>query len=485
MKQCALIIGNNAYPDAVLKNAVNDATDIAARLTELGFTCTLATDASHKEMDQNLSVFASHLSLNEVGLFFFAGHGMQIDGENYLAAVDTNFERELDAKFSCLPLNKVIETMELGSGRTSIIILDACRNNPYERRWRGAALRGLAPVYAPKGMIIGYATSPGQVASDGNGRNGAYSEAILSHLNQQDLSIETFFKRVRNSLSSSTNGKQISWEHTSLMGDYFFNHSRATTSTVTAYSEEVLSDGAYLPRGPLQDIIAGLKSCDWHQQNPAMGSLSPQRLENVGKDDCFVLGRNIYQASCGGSFSAVSFVESLGQSLSPYSEFARLHLLNGILYEIYFDSRGLKRKRAKADKLDEVFALEESPSFSDSFEFIHKALQPYLAELFYVPGSKTEVCLDVVLGENGELPAVTRVCFEGQNILYNAAGDGYFDASTELTGNTENRITLRARISAALATPSFRLKLTYTGVPLAGDKFEAPYILNLQRIAPK
>lgn len=405
--------------------------------------------------------------------------------DGHLAAVDTNFERELDAQYSCLPLNKVIETMEAAGGRTSIIILDACRNNPYERRWRSTAPGGLAPVYAPKGMIIGYATSPGQVASDGTGRNGAYTEAILSHVSQQDLSIEGFFKRVRNSLSSSTNGKQISWEHTSLMGDYVFNHSRASTGVVTAYSDEALADGAYLPRGPLRDIISGLKSHDWYQQNPAMNLISPPRFEEAGKDECFVLGRNIYQASSGGSRSASSFMQGLAHSLSPYSDFARLHLLNGMLYELYFDSRGIKRKSVKAGNLDEVFVLEESPAFSSSFDFIRKALQPYLGELFYVPGSMSDICVDVVIGKVGDSPAVTKVCFEGQNILYNGAGDGYFDSSTELTGHTERRATLRAKLSSALGAPTFRLKTSYVGISLAEDKFEAPLFLNLQRIAPK
>src|SRR5262249_29192044 len=163
------------------------------------------------------------------------------------------------------------------------------------------------------------------------------------------------FKRVRNTLSSSTNGKQISWEHTSLMGDYFFNNSHDTTSTVTAYSDEALADATYHPRSSLREIIIGLKSYDWHQQNPAISQLSPSIVDNAGKDDCFVLGRNLYQTSCSSSFGASSFMENLGVSLSRYSEFAKLHILNGMLYEIYFNSQGLKRKRAKATRLDEVF----------------------------------------------------------------------------------------------------------------------------------
>ncbi|MHA6853692.1 caspase family protein [Ralstonia pseudosolanacearum] len=101
---------------------------------------------------------------------------------------------------------------------------DACRNNPFERAWsRSLSSRGLTPVYAPRATLVAYATSPGQVASDGSGRNGAYTAALLQHLAIPDRSIESMFKRVRNSLSTATGGREISWEHTSLAGDFLFN----------------------------------------------------------------------------------------------------------------------------------------------------------------------------------------------------------------------------------------------------------------------
>lgn len=211
----ALCIGTAQYPEAPLKNPVNDATDLSRRLEALGFSCKLCLDGSHKSMNEALKDFTSELSGAEVGLFFFAGHGMQISGENYLTAIDTDFTSETEAKYSSLSLNKVIEVLEKGDNATSIIILDACRNNPYERRWRGGEFLGLAPVYAPKGTIIAYATSPGQTASDGDNKNGAFTSALLNHVDNQNLTIEDLFKRVRNTLSAMTSGKQTSWEHTS------------------------------------------------------------------------------------------------------------------------------------------------------------------------------------------------------------------------------------------------------------------------------
>lgn len=266
MNKIALIIGNAAYPESQLANPVNDANAIGEKLKRLGFETILRTDATNKVMEEALADFASNLATRDVALFFFAGHGMQIDGRNYLTAINTNFDREIDAKYSSIPLDKVIETMEKGSNKTDIIILDACRTNPYERRWRGVDSRGLAPVYAPKGMIIGYATSPGQVAYDGDGHNGAYTDALLRHVSTPDITIEDLFKRVRNTLSSSTRGRQISWEHTSLMGDFYFNYSFVTEELVAEYGENAIADADYQPTSgdKAREIIGGLKSHNWY-----------------------------------------------------------------------------------------------------------------------------------------------------------------------------------------------------------------------------
>ncbi len=151
-KLTALVIGNAAYPaPAQLKNPVHDAQDVSATVKACDFSVTTVADSGLKDMEKALRTFKSNLKGSDVGLFFFAGHGMQIDGENYLNAIDTNFEDELNVQHSSLPLNKVIELMERSGTATNIIILDACRNNPFERAWRrSASVRGLAPVYTPE-----------------------------------------------------------------------------------------------------------------------------------------------------------------------------------------------------------------------------------------------------------------------------------------------------------------------------------------------
>jgi uncharacterized caspase-like protein len=145
----ALVFGNADYEGGgSLRNPVHDAEDIAAKLKSYGFEVIVATDQTNKDMDKKLKAFKELLERNEVGLFFFAGHGMQIDGTNYLLAVDSDAESETDVKHSSLSLDKVIDVMEESKASTKIIILDACRDNPWERAWnRTAATRGLASVH--------------------------------------------------------------------------------------------------------------------------------------------------------------------------------------------------------------------------------------------------------------------------------------------------------------------------------------------------
>jgi uncharacterized caspase-like protein len=467
MNKIALVYGNGSYPESSLKNPANDAKSIKEKLTKLGFRCITRTDAKVKEMEIGLVEFSELLEDNDVGLFFFAGHGMQIDGRNYLTAIDTDFSSEVDAKYSSLPLDKVIDVMDSGDAPTKIIILDACRNNPYERRWRSSDTRGLAPIFAPKGMIIAYATSPGQVALDGDGANGAYTKALLHHISTQDITIEDLFKRVRNTLSSSTKGHQISWEHTSLMGDFYFNYSMVTDELITEYSKNALSDSLYRPSDrSVHDIIESLKSYNWYAQNPAIQKLGSLKFEKVEKDDLLVLGRNVYQAACGSANSAIDFLNNLDIELSRMESKTAFHILNGMLFEIYFDGNGRRRKSGKADMIDQVFSLEANKTYSASFEFIQQALKPYTKELFYIPGQRKDVCIDITTHrmKDGKR-AISGLFFEGDNILYDERGESYFDPTVEDSFfTTKKQDEINKLLSQCLITPNYRLKITYVDI---------------------
>lgn len=479
MTKTALCIGNGAYPDSPLKNPTNDARNLADRLTSLGFATVTMLDASTADMDRALTQFGTALNSAEVGLVFFAGHGMQIAGENYLTAVNTKFDSEIDAKYSSLPLNKVIEVLEHGPNSTSIIVLDACRNNPYERRWRNVGSMGLAPVYAPRGTFIAFATSPGQVALDGVGENGAFTAALLRHITSQNVTIEDLFKRVRNTLSASTSGRQTSWEHTSLMGDFFFNTAILTGEYVTEYSESALADSKFriVSGRPLSKIISDLGSCNWYTQNPAIDGITAALLSNAGKDELFVLGRNIYQTACGGSTSADSLMSSLDSWLATFNREVAFHVLNGMLYEIYFDRIGRYRITKKTDKLDAVFALEENSHFAPSFDFISQALLPYQKDLFYVPGRNRNLVLDISVGETVDNKGLVRgVILDGQDILYDNDGVTLVaNAAPYDDLRTNSMSEFQEELRTDMVVPRSRFVVTYCPQLAAGTKLLLPY----------
>lgn len=394
----ALVIGNGGYASAGdLKNPANDAEDISRALQDNGFEAFCATDMDNEAMDRAIKQFGKALEGCDVGLFFFAGHGMQIGGENYLAAVDTDVSDELAAKHSSLALNRVIETMERSKCATSIVILDACRNNPFERAWnRSMASRGLASVYAPRGTLVAFATSPGQVASDGGGRNGAYTAALLQHIAAPDVSIEDMFKRVRNTLDASSKGKQISWEHTSLSGQFFFNLSLG--ARIDLYGEAALSDRLFAAdeRKASHRVILELKSSTWPRQNPAADGFKADVANKASADALFVVGRNLYQAACGNSNRAGAFIGDFASRVAAFDDDKAKAVLDGMLFEIFFDPDAKLRGEFKLGRFQEVFALQRHARFASSFDFIAECLLRDSARFHAIPGKRHGVTVDAV-----------------------------------------------------------------------------------------
>lgn len=218
-KRVALVIGNAAYPGAPLANPANDARDMAKALRRLGFDVIEKTDVTQKEMNRAITQFGERLRSDTVALFFYAGHGMQVKGKNYLIPVDAQIKSEASARAESVDVDTVMD--QLSVSPLNIVILDACRNNPFERRFRSIG-GGLAQMDAPKGSLIAYATAPGKVASDGSGRNGLYTQELLRHIQTPGLPLEAVFKRVRNSVMASSGEAQTPWESSSLTGDFYF-----------------------------------------------------------------------------------------------------------------------------------------------------------------------------------------------------------------------------------------------------------------------
>jgi len=228
-KRFALVIGNSNYPKAigVLKNPVNDATDFAKELENSNFEVQLLTNATYGQMRAAMLKFKEQVDAGErdktVSLFYYAGHGLQRDNENYLVPVDAMIEFEDDIARYCFPVQRmVLSNMERSNSRMNIVILDACRNNPFPALTRSLGEAGLGEMTRARGSFIAYATAPGSVASDGTGRNGLYTQELLRAVRKPGLTIEQVFKEVRQSVLRMSGNKQNTWDSSNIVGEFYF-----------------------------------------------------------------------------------------------------------------------------------------------------------------------------------------------------------------------------------------------------------------------
>ncbi|HEX4781967.1 MAG TPA: caspase family protein, partial [Usitatibacter sp.] len=229
----ALLIGNNNYGSAALRNAANDAHDLGEALKELGFKVIVRENASRKDMIDAIREFGAAIEGANTALFFYAGHAMQFKDRNYLIPIDAAMGSEEDVTFFSVEVGQVFDRMDRARTRFNFIILDACRDNPFAASFKLSSA-GLAQMSAPSGTMIAYATAPGSVAADGFGRNGIYTKHILQNIKVPDLPAEIMFKRVREGVERETRRLQTPWDSSSLKGDFAFNTSGAAASAGAA-----------------------------------------------------------------------------------------------------------------------------------------------------------------------------------------------------------------------------------------------------------
>ena len=241
-QRVALVLGNANYKDAPLVNPVNDARAISAALLEAGFTVILRENTDQRGMLAALREFGDKLRGGGTGLFYYAGHGMQIKGRNYLIPVGANVDREDEVAYSAVDAQAVLDKMEAAGNAANIMILDACRNNPFTRSSRSGQA-GLAQMDAPVGTLVAFATSPGMVASDGAGANGLYTQHLLTAMRQNGSKVEDVFKQVRANVRRDSKGKQVPWESTSMEGDFYFRGG-ASVATATAVDSSIAVENA-------------------------------------------------------------------------------------------------------------------------------------------------------------------------------------------------------------------------------------------------
>jgi uncharacterized caspase-like protein len=218
----ALVFGNGGYADAPLKNPVNDARAIADALVRIGFEVTEKFDATRAEMLAAIRAYTRSLATRKcVGLFYYAGHGVQLAWTNYIVPVDAAIDRLEDVPKQAVAVTTLVGGITKAANPMNVIILDACRDNPFGGE-KAARPKGLSQMDAPPSTLLAYATSPGNVASDGEGTNGLYTEHLLRELTVKEARIEDVFKRVRLGVRRRSNGAQIPWESTSLEEDFYF-----------------------------------------------------------------------------------------------------------------------------------------------------------------------------------------------------------------------------------------------------------------------
>jgi hypothetical protein len=276
-RRVALVIGNADYKSVgALDNPVNDARDMATKLSGLGFEVLRVENGTKQQVERAIEQFSRKLGPDAVSLFYYAGHGLQVNGHNFLVPVDAKIEKEQTVRLETVDLDAVLDQMSAAKSRVNLVILDACRNNPFEQRFRSVS-GGLASIDAPAGTLIAYATAPGKVAADGTGRNALYTTHLLRALDDPGLKVEDVFKHVRVAVSQATQGEQTPWESSSLTGDFYFRPDKQTSSVPPGQSSEVTFWDS------IRDSSNPADFADYLRQYPAgsFRSLAERRLASL------------------------------------------------------------------------------------------------------------------------------------------------------------------------------------------------------------
>lgn len=242
-RRIALVIGNDAYPQAPLNNAVNDAVTIGRVMEERGFSARVLTNSSLGRMDAEVTSFIQSIQPKDIVLMFYSGHGIQIDGDNFMVPVDFAATNEVDAKYRASSIGSILDRIHVRSPALTLLILDACRNNPFQTT--RSFQKGWAAMQGAFGTFIAFATSPGSTASDNpGGRNGLFTEQLAASLNDNSLlSLDDLFNTVRKKVYLKSQARQLPWSSSSVIGTFLFSShppvSKPKESTVGGFKEQI------------------------------------------------------------------------------------------------------------------------------------------------------------------------------------------------------------------------------------------------------
>lgn len=274
-KRIALVIGNAEYlgKGCSLRNPAHDAEDVSTKLKTLGFDVTTLIDGSLLQMKDAVNIFGSKSKDYDIAFFYYSGHGLQTKGNNYMMPVDAEPNTAADVEYECYPLNRLLDKLDESNCPMKIIVLDACRNNPFTKGWyRGNAEEGLASVQSPKGTFITFATAAGSVAYDGTGRNSPYTSAFLQTLDTPNLSLFEFFNTVGLLVLEETHNKQDPWVNYSTMkGSFCFNKTVTPAPSVVKATTTTQPTGTRTELSAEQNYETGLDYYNKSQYSDALG----------------------------------------------------------------------------------------------------------------------------------------------------------------------------------------------------------------------
>ncbi|WP_306565145.1 caspase family protein [Flavobacterium lindanitolerans] len=470
MKVLAVCIGvDNAGNFTKLDNAINDAIAMEGVFKSFDYDIILLKDISIKEWIALHAQLKKELSNYDSFIFFYAGHGIEVDGENYLTTSETEQNHETKAYYDryAIRLSEVLDLEKHNMSISKIIIVDACRNNPMGVR--GAQAGDFAPIATPRGTLIAFSTTSGETAADaGYTKNSAYTGTLVHYLeSSSSIQAETLFKRVRQSVYSITKGKKVTWEHTSLIDEFYFQKP-IPEAIDFGYPENYIIDTNYKYSDPhISTIIAQLQDYHYEVQNAALESFLSQPPNKLNQDEKFLMGRYIIRAVSNGSFKAQNILyDNLMGVLSSFSEQTKEnHLLNGMLFELYFSNTGQFRFASEnAEASNVLLALRNNGLFTESFAYLNKILASFANQILYYPvdGSNHEpVSLDFILTEDNT--AVREIHHNGKNIT---------DVIISAVGTSIN------------SEENFKHKLSGLNIPIELIRFNSPKKLDGMMIRP-
>ena len=346
-KRLALVIGNGNYSYvSKLNNPINDANSMTKALKTLGFEVKTNTNTNRQSLKDAINEWGKSLKNNDIALFYYAGHALEVEGANYLCPVDANPLNAKQVEYETTPLNLVMGWMETQKTQTNIILLDACRDNPFKSLFRTVGEEGgLSSLKAPNGTFIGFAASPGKKSSDGDGSNGLYTEAILAAINSPNKTIDQIFNSVNAQVRKRSNGSQIPFKSSSLEADFYFSISKNVVIN-TLSIEEILKKG-----NEFRDKKDHVQAKYWYEKSAELNSRDA--MNNLGL--LFANGQGVTQ-----DYAKAKYWYEKSAELNNSYAMNNLGLLfangQGVTQD-YANAKYWYEKSAKLNNRDAMFSL--------------------------------------------------------------------------------------------------------------------------------